>query len=99
MDQVQLSHRLGKALLEKKAKNTNLLEADYQKCIEEEKERCFLYIGDDLGFLKVWDLTYIVKRLGFNKAKNHPKSKVSFNPKRKENIDISSFANQMRKEA
>jgi hypothetical protein len=60
--------------------------------------RTYLYVADELGFLKVLDLTTVIKKLGFNKASNYPQTKISFNPKRKENIDISSFANSMRNE-
>jgi hypothetical protein len=31
--------------------------------INEEKERFFLYLGDELGFIKAWDLTYLITNL------------------------------------
>jgi hypothetical protein len=48
--------------------------------------------------LKVWDLSYVIKKIGFNKSKNYPETKVSFNPKRKEIIDCTVIAKSLRNE-
>ena len=34
------------------------LDPKYDETIDEEKLRVFLYLGDDFGSLKLWDLTY-----------------------------------------
>ena len=70
-----------------------------------EKERIYVYIVDELGFIKVWDLTYLIKyhlssvisSIGHMKTPLRS-AKVSFNPKRKENVDVTIFAKALRKE-
>ena len=66
--------------------------------IGEEQERTYLYVADDIGFLKVYDLTYIIKKTGLKPSESYPKTKISFNVKRKENVDCTSFANALRRE-
>lgn len=56
-----------------------------------------MYLGDEQGYLKIWDLTYLVKSLGVKKAGNYPASKMSFNPKRKEQVDQSMIAESFRR--
>ena len=36
------------------------LDAEYDETIEDEKLRVMIYIGDDAGMIKLWDLTYIL---------------------------------------
>lgn len=60
--------------------------------------RTYIYLTDELGFLKVWDFTNIIKKLGFKQAKNYPQTKISFNPKRSETIDCTGYANSLRNE-
>ena len=43
-----------------KSRMTNM-DPEYDSTIEEEKQRVYLYLGDDFGILKLWDLTYILK--------------------------------------
>jgi len=62
-------------------------EKEYLKNINKEIERVFVYIADESGYLKTWDLTYFIENLGVNKAANYPESKNSFNPKRKDKVD------------
>jgi hypothetical protein len=56
----------------------------YKEDIKVEKERIRVYLTDELGYLKVWDLTHFIQGLGIKKAPNYPENKMSFNPKRKE---------------
>jgi len=35
--------------------------AEYDKTLHEERERIYAYIGDEHGYLKVWDLSYVLK--------------------------------------
>ena len=37
------------------------LDPNYDLNVEDEKMRVFLYIGDDFGILKLWDLTYLLE--------------------------------------
>ena len=71
---------------------------DYEKNLGVVKDRIYLYLADEIGFLKVWDLTYLVAFLKFSPAPNYPKTKVSFNAKRKENIDYSIHMSSIRSE-
>lgn len=64
--------------------------------VEEELDRVFLFIGDELGFLKLWDLTSVISLLGVQKCVSHKESKGSFNPTRSEVIDCSVITNQLR---
>lgn len=53
--------------------SNNIVSNDYESTLEEEKNRIFIYIADELGFIKVWDLTYIIEeKLKFKKAPNYP---------------------------
>jgi hypothetical protein len=57
-----------------------------------------VYIADEVGYLKIWDLVPIIEKCGFPKASNYPLTKISFNPKRKENIDVTGIAKSFRNE-
>lgn len=59
------------------------LNAPYQQALDEEKERYYAYVGDEHGYLKVWDLNYMLEQLrplGVEKCKSFVKS--NFNPRR-----------------
>ena len=34
---------------------------DYDQTVDEEKIRAFIYLGDEFGCLKLWDLTYMME--------------------------------------
>jgi hypothetical protein len=53
------------------------------------KERAYIYLGDELGYLKIWDLSTFLKEFKINVCKSYIEMKGSFNPTRKENIDCS----------
>ena len=36
------------------------LDPEYDTNLNEEKPRVYLHLGDDLGILKLWDLTYLL---------------------------------------
>ena len=36
------------------------LDPEYDTNLDEEKPRVYLHLGDDLGILKLWDLTYLL---------------------------------------
>ena len=40
------------------------LDPSYDETVDEEKLRVMLYLGDDAGILKLWDLTYIIEKAG-----------------------------------
>ena len=37
------------------------LDPNYDRDIDEEKLRVYLYLGDDFGIMKIWDLTYLLE--------------------------------------
>lgn len=71
--------------------------ADYNERIHIEKERTFLYVGDEFGFLKIWDLTSFLETSGIQKCKKLTDMKTAFNPRRQETVDCSAFTTQQRK--
>ena len=56
------------------------------------KERIYVILGDEKGHVKIWDLTGIKEHYGLEPAPCFRDTKLSFNPKRKENIDVSNVA-------
>lgn len=40
------------------------LDPEYDAKVDEEKLRVFLYLGDDFGIMKLWDLTYFLECSG-----------------------------------
>lgn len=36
------------------------MDPEYDTRVDEEKLRVYLYLGDDFGILKLWDLTYVL---------------------------------------
>ena len=42
---------------------------DYNDHIDEEYERIYLYIGDEYGFIKIWNLTSVIKDIGIAPVK------------------------------
>lgn len=63
------------------------------------KERFLFYFGDEVGFLKVWDLTYLLENCKVERCKKTYAEymKSSFNPSRIEGVDVSKLANSLRK--
>lgn len=49
-----------------------VVEKDYEENLTTKKNRCYLYLTDELGYLKVWDLTNLIQKLGYNEAPNYP---------------------------
>ena len=66
---------------------------DYNDHIDEEYERIYLYIGDEFGFIKIWNLTSIIKDIGIVPCKGMRDGAKAFNPYRQEKIDCSEMAN------
>lgn len=65
--------------------------ADYNANINNEIERIYLYLGDEGGFLKIWDLTSVFKNSGIEKIKAVTEQKTAYNPFRMEKIDCTVF--------
>ena len=65
---------------------------DYNDTIHQEMERIYVYVADELGFLKLWDLTSIIQSFNLEKCQCIPQQKAAFNPRRQEIIDNSHSA-------
>lgn len=62
----------------------------------EDIESVNLYIGDDSGYVKVWDLSFLLDQCGHPpEAPYFEKMGSSFNPNRSENIDVKAYANSL----
>lgn len=75
------------------------LNEPYQEALNEEKDRFYAYIGDEHGYLKIWDLNYILDQLrplGIEKCKTMVRS--NFNPRRQELVDCGAFSKQLRRQ-
>lgn len=44
---------------------------NYDQTVEDELMRAFLYLGDEFGCLKLWDLTYMMESLGISPCQSH----------------------------
>ena len=80
----------------------HLLAPDYDETVHLSKQRYLFYFGDEHGYLKVWDLTYLLQQSGIQPCTiSHPKMMGhSFKPHRIEAIQIEkNFAFSVRKEA
>ena len=59
----------------------------------------YLYLGDDAGFIKIWDMIPTLKKIGVGKVKSFISQKTGqYNPYRMERVDCSDMANAMRQE-
>lgn len=38
------------------------LDSEYDNTIEEEKLRVYMYIGDEFGIMKLWDLSHVIQK-------------------------------------
>jgi hypothetical protein len=38
--------------------------ADYNEKLHVKKERAYIYIGDELGYLKIWDMQTFIDEFG-----------------------------------
>jgi hypothetical protein len=68
----------------------------YNEQVNDKKDRVYLYLGDDLGFVKLWDLTLLIEDKEIEKVDKITKLKTYFYPKRQENKDVSNYCVQLR---
>ena len=55
---------------------------DYDDHIDEELNRIYLYIGDEYGFIKIWNLTNIIRDIGIGPCKGMKDGIKTINPYR-----------------
>lgn len=56
---------------------------NYQEALDSEIERYYAYVGDEHGYIKLWDLNYIIDqlvKLGIEKCRSMVRA--NFNPRR-----------------
>jgi hypothetical protein len=70
----------------------------YNLDCEVERHRTYLYLADDQGYIKVWDLNQIIIETGLQRADSYVSTKINFMPKRKEHIDVRVLAEPLRLE-
>ena len=64
------------------------LDPNYDQDIDVEKDRIYLYLGDDFGIMKLWDLTYLLEKSICEPTKSWKDLRgKNYNPVRKENIN------------
>jgi len=69
----------------------------YNETINQEKERLYLYLGDELGYIKIWDIMSIIDcHPELEKARRLVDTRSFFNPYRQEQVDCSKYVNQLR---
>ena len=72
----------------RKEKNI-LLDPKYDEDVNVEKERTYMYVGDDFGILKLWDMTYLLETAGYPKCRPHKETRgKNYYPNRKENVNV-----------
>ena len=65
-----------------------LLDPQYDADVGVEKERIYMYLGDDFGIMKLWDMTYLLEKSGFQKCKSWKETRgKNYYPSRKENVN------------
>jgi hypothetical protein len=84
-----------KAATNKQAPTSNLF--DYNAHVDEEKDRVYIYLGDELGYLKIWCLDHIVEEFNIKRADRYIDIiGRDYNPYRKEQVDCSDYVNALR---
>lgn len=63
----------------------------------ENLESVYLYLGDDSGYIKVWDLSLLLDQCGIQKEVPFIETDLQFYPNRSEKIDVSPYAKSVYK--
>lgn len=76
------------------------LDPEYDANIDKEQRRVYLYVGDDFGILKLWDLTYFLANSIVTPCKPVWQTRGDqYFPGRTETVNVSSYASRLRKAA
>ena len=73
------------------------MDPEYDSTVEEEKQRVYIYLGDDFGIIKLWDLTYVLKQANIEACK--PLWEIrgdQYFPNRSEKVNASGYASRLR---
>jgi hypothetical protein len=77
----------------------DLLDPSYEVDVNWKKDRFYIYTGDSQGYIKLWDLTHLLRSFGFKKVKPFVSQKKTFIPSRKESVDVTLLAKKLLKQA
>jgi hypothetical protein len=59
----------------------------------------YIYIGDELGYLKIWCIDHIIREFGIEKVDKYIDIiERDYNPYRKEQVDCSDYVDTLREE-
>lgn len=73
------------------------MDPEYDAKIEEEKLRVYMYLGDDFGILKQWDLTYLLEKSGLEPCQPFWKTRGDqYFPGRTEMVNVTGYASRLR---
>ena len=73
------------------------LDPNYDLNVDDEKMRVYLYLGDDFGILKLWDLTYLLEQSELLPCKPFWETRGDqYFPGRKEKVNVTGYASRMR---
>ena len=73
------------------------LDPEYDAKIDEEKLRISMYLGDDFGILKLWDLTYFLANSFVEPCEPVWKTRGDqYFPNRTESVNVSTYADRLR---
>ena len=73
------------------------LDPDYDSTVDEEKMRIMLYLGDDFGILKQWDLTYFIENSFVEACRPVWETRgEQYFPGRTESVNVQGYADRMR---
>lgn len=71
-----------------RSEKSELLDPNYDADVDVEKDRIYVYIGDDFGIMKLWDVTYLLESSIYEPTKSWKEIRSkNYNPVRKENIN------------
>ena len=76
------------------------LDPEYDETIDQEKLRVYLYLGDEYGIIKQWDLTYVLQQSFVEPCRPVWQVRAdAYNPNRSEQINVSGYAMRLRNSA
>jgi hypothetical protein len=72
-----------------KVAESKWISPEYDLNVHQKQFRFYIYTGDSLGYIKLWDFSYLLETLGFEKVQAYVDLKPTFIPVRKEAVDVS----------
>lgn len=74
------------------------LDSEYDSTIEDEKLRVYMYIGDEFGIMKLWDLSHVIQKRKIEPCRPFWEVRGDqYFPNRSEKVNASGYASRLRK--